>query len=61
MVLAARLPARALASAARFGKRYEAMVYPARGTTVQEGHAYCVDSPEVWADRVTTFIRDNMP
>ena len=50
-----------VAEFARLGKPYEAMVYPAHGTTVQDGHAFCVDSPEVWGDRVTTFIRRNMP
>lgn len=45
----------------RLGKQYEAMVYPAHGSTVQDGHAFCVDSPGVWGDRVTTFIRRNMP
>jgi dienelactone hydrolase len=45
----------------RLGKRYEEMVYPAHGATAQEGHAFCVDAPEVWGDRVMTFIRSNMP
>ena len=45
----------------RLGKPHEAMVYPAHGTTVQDGHAFCVDAPEVWGDRVTTFIRKYMP
>lgn len=45
----------------RLGKPYEAMVYPAHGTTAQNGHEFCVDSPDAWGDRVTTFIRKNMP
>lgn len=45
----------------RLGKPFEAMIYPAHGTTAQDGHAFCVDSPEVWGDRVTAFILKYMP
>jgi len=45
----------------RMGKRYEEMVYPPHGASAQDGHAFCVDAPEIWGDRVTTFIRNNMP
>jgi dienelactone hydrolase len=45
----------------RLGKRYEEMVYPPHGTTLQDGHTFCVDSPEIWGDRVITFLRNNLP
>ena len=45
----------------RLAKTYDSTVYPVHGTTAADGHAFCVDSPDVWGDRVVGFIRKYMP
>jgi len=53
-------PSRTLASAMKLaGKKYEMKIYPAYGTSVQEGHAFGYFGSPVWADDVFRFLDEH--
>jgi dienelactone hydrolase len=47
---------------ARVGKPYQVKIYPAYGTTVEDGHGgFCTNAPDVWGADVLAFLRTYIP
>ena len=46
----------------RTGKPYQVKIYPAYGTTVDDGHGgFCTNAPDIWGADVLSFLRTYIP
>lgn len=43
------------------GKPHKVQIFPAFGTTAQDGHEFCVHGGQVWASAVFAFLGSSMP
>ena len=45
---------------AEHGKSHQAKIYPAFGTTNQDGHGFCIQGSAIWANDFFAFLRDQL-